>query len=566
MTKNSSPADSSPGGRRLIFPTLYNYRYQFLGNDLLAGTTLAAIAIPEQMATAQLGGFDPQIGFFAFVAGSLAFAVLGGNRFLSSGADSTITPIFAGSLAALATAGSADYLALAAALALMVGLLLMAAGIFRLGFIADLLSLPVTIGFLAGIAVHILVSQLPGILGLPAPEGPMLARIATLAGQLGQANGFTLAIGFGVLAIIALSERISGRIPGALIGLVLAGGAVTLLHLEGRGVGVLGAISVTMPAFAIPLISTSRLVSLLSLALIISIVVMVQTAATTRSFPTDPNEPPDVNGDFVGVGAGSILSGLVGAFPVNASPPRTAVVSETGGQSQVAGLAAIAIVVALLAFGSSLLHRIPNAALGGVLLFVALRIVRLNQIVTIFRQSFGEFLLILGTAAGIIVLPIEQGVGLGIALSLLHGIWTTTRARVLLFERVRGTSIWWPTSANFPGEREQGVIVGGLQAPLSFLNADQFRRDIAAALKSASGPVRLFVLEATGIVEIDFTAAQVLADIIRRCHADGIDFAIARLESIRAQKALARFGIDQLLGPDHLFHSVEEAVRALGKR
>src|SRR5579872_2886931 len=189
MTKNSSPADSSPGGRRLIFPTLYNYRYQFLGNDLLAGTTLAAIAIPEQMATAQLGGFDPQIGFFAFVAGSLAFAVLGGNRFLSSGADSTITPIFAGSLAALASAGSPDYLTLAAALALMVGLMLVSAGIFRLGFIADLLSIPVTIGFLAGISFHILMSQLPVILGLPAPEGPILARIAALSAHLGESNG-----------------------------------------------------------------------------------------------------------------------------------------------------------------------------------------------------------------------------------------------------------------------------------------------------------------------------------------------------------------------------------------
>ncbi len=564
MTNISSSGGSS-NGRHLIFPSLHNYRFRFLGSDLFAGVTLAAIAIPEQMATAQLGGFDPQIGFFAFVAGSLAFALFGGNRFLSSGADSTITPIFAGSLAAIASAGSPDYLTLAAALALMVGLMLMAAGIFRLGFIADLLSIPVTIGFLAGIAVHILMSQLPGILGLPAPEGPMLARIAALAGQLGQANGFTLAIGLGVLAIIALSERINARIPGALIGLVLASAAVVLFHLEGRGVGVLGAISATIPAFTIPVISTSHFTNLLSLALIISIIVMVQTAATTRSFPSDPHEPPDVNVDFVGVGAGSILSGLAGAFPVNASPPRTAVVSETGGRSQVAGLAGCAIVIALLAFGTSLLHRIPNAALGGVLLFVALRIIRLNQIVTVFRQSFGEFLLILLTAAGIIVLPIEQGVGIGIALSLLHGIWSTTRARVLVFERVRGTSIWWPSSANFPGEQEPGVIVAGFQAPLSFLNAHHFRNDVIAALKSASNPVRLLVLEATGIVEIDFTAAQVLTDIIRRCHGDGVDFAIARLESIRAEEALVRFGIERLLGPDHLFQSVEQAVRALGK-
>jgi len=565
---DASGATPSPAGGKAwpVFRSLANYRSQFLSRDLFAGLTLAAIVIPEQMATARLGGFAPQIGFFAFVAGSLAFAVFGSNRFLSSGADSTITPIFAGGLAALAATGSPDYLTLAAALALMVGLMLAAAGIFRMGWIADLLSIPVTVGFLAGISAHIVISQLPVILGLPAPEGAMLARLATLAGHLGDTNGFTLVIGLGVLAIIVMSEEIDARIPGALIGLALASAAVILLRLESRGVSVLGAISVSMPALAVPVISAGRLASLLSLSLIISVVIMVQTAATTRSFPTDPNEPPDVDRDFVGVGVGSIVAGLVGAFPVNASPPRTAVVCETGGRSQLAGLAAVAIVIALLAFGTSLLHRIPNAALGGVLLFVALRIIRLRQIVAICRQSLGEFLLILLTAAGIIVLPIEQGVGLGIALSLLHGIWSTTRARVQLFERVPGTSIWWPSSANLPGEQEPGVIVAGFQAPLSFLNAYHFRRDILAALKSAPAKVRLLVLEATGIVEIDFTAAQILTDIIRQCHADDIDFAIARLESLRAQDAIARFGIEALLGPDRQFHSVEEAVRARARK
>jgi len=242
------------------------------------------------------------------------------------------------------------------------------------------------------------------------------------------------------------------------------------------------------------------------------------------------------------------------------------VVSETGGRSQIAGLAAVAIVIVLLAFGARLLQQIPHAALSGVLLFVAMRIIRLGQIMAIYRQALGEFLLILLTAAAIIVLPIEQGVGIGIALSLLHGIWTATRARVLVFERVPGTSIWWPTSANIPGEREPGTVVAGFPAPLSFLNAYQFRHDILQAIKSSPQTPRLLVLEATGIVEIDFTAAQIMIDIIRKCHAAGVDFAIARLESVRAQQAMTRFGIDALLGPDRQFHSVEEAVRARGKK
>ena len=568
MADTSGSANSEGGKQRPwpVFRSLKGYRVQFLARDLFAGITLAAIAIPEQMATARLGGFSPQVGFFAFMAGSLAFAAFGSNRFLSSGADSTITPIFAGGLAALAASTSPDYPVLAAALALMVGLSLFAAGIFRLGWIADLLSIPVTIGFLAGISIHILISQLPVLLGLPVPEGPMLQRLATIIEHLPRTNVFTLVIGLGVLAIIALSERIDAQIPGALIGLVLAGAAVVLLRLESRGVGVLGAISVKMPAIAIPVISVGHLTNLVSLTLIVSVVIMVQTAATTRSFPSDPNEPPDVDRDFVGVGAGSILSALVGAFPVDASPPRTAVVSETGGRSQISGLAATAIVILLVAFGASLLRQIPNAALGGVLLFVALRIIRFEQIATVYRQSIWEFLLILLTAAAIIVLPIEQGVGIGIALSLLHGIWSTTRARVQIFERVPGTSIWWPSSANLPGEREPGIVVAGFQAPLSFLNAYHFRRDILEALKSTPQKARLIVLEATGIVEIDFTAAQILSDIIRECRSGGVDFAIARLESLRAQDALARFGINSLLGPDRQFRSVAEAIAARGKK
>jgi len=563
---SGSPGSGFAGKAWPVFASLQSYRLQFVTHDLFAGLTLAAIAIPEQMATARLGGFAPQLGFFAFLAGSLAFAMFGSNRFLSCGADSTITPIFAGGLAVLAASGDPQYLVLAAALALMVGLLLLAAGIFRLGSIADLLSIPVTTGFLAGISVHILMSQLPGILGIAAPSGPMLQRMAILATHLNETNPFTLVIGIGVLAITALSERIDARIPGALIGLALASTAVLLLGLESRGVGVLGAVSAALPALAVPDISPGRLPGLVALSLIISIVIMVQTAATTRSFPSSSDEPPDVDRDFVGVGVGSILSGLIGAFPVNASPPRTAVVSETGGRSQLAGLAAASIVIALLAFGASLLARIPNAALGGVLLFVALRIVRFNQIVAIYRQSLGEFLLIAATAAAIIVLPIEQGVAIGIALSLLHGIWSTTRARLVVFERVPGTSIWWPSSPNLPGEQEPGIIVAGFQAPLSFLNAYHFRGDVIDVLQSRAQTARLLVLEATGIVEIDFTAAQILRDLIRRCHADGVDFAIARLESIRAQAAMARFGINELLGPDHSFRSVEEAIQTLGKK
>lgn len=554
------PQDNHADGYWPLFRSLASYS---LPGDLMAGLTLAAIAIPEQMATARLGGFAPQIGFFAFMAGSLGFALLGGNRFLSCGADSTITPIFAGGLAALAAAGSPEYQGLAIALALTVGAMMLVSGAFRLGGIANLLSMPVMVGFLAGISVHIIVSQLPGVLGLGSPSGPTLDRIGVLASEFGHTNPITFCIGFGVLAVVFISEKISAKIPGALIGLVAATLATIALGLESKGVNVVGVVPGTLPRPTLPVLAPEQWVHLVPLAFVVTVVVMVQTAATTRSFPSDPDQLADVDRDFLGAGAGSVLSGLFGAFPVNASPPRTGIVAETGGQSQLAGLAAAAIVLLLLAFGTGLLRHVPDAALGGILLFVALRIIRTKQIVTIYRQSFSEFLLIVATAALIIVLPIEQGAFLGIVLSLLHGIWSTTRARLIEFERVPGTTIWWPAHKHVTGERIAGVAVIGLQAPLSFLNAPAFRSDVTKVLGTATP--QLLVLEASGMVEIDFTAAQILLDVFKACNAQGVTVALARLESVRAQEAFERFKLFDVLPKEHVFLSVDEAVRSLAK-
>ncbi len=290
----------------------------------------------------------------------------------------------------------------------------------------------------------------------------------------------TLGIGLGVLAIMLASERINPRFPGALLGLGLATALVTALGLEARGVSTLGVVAGAMPKFAFPGLFPDDLPHLAPLALIVAIVVMVQTAATTRSFASDPSRGPDVNRDFVGVGAASLLAGLIGAFPVDASPPRTAVVSETGGMTQLGALICAALALALSAFGGGLLAHVPNAALAGVLLFVAQRIVRFTTILDVWRRSGAEFALIVATMLAILVLPIQQGVAIGIILSLMHGVWTTTRANVVEFDRIPGTSIWWPRSTLERGETVPGVRVVALQAPLSFLNAYEFQRAIQA--------------------------------------------------------------------------------------
>ncbi|TIQ35857.1 MAG: SulP family inorganic anion transporter [Mesorhizobium sp.] len=535
-----------------------------LDSDLAAGITLAAIAIPEQMATARLGGFQPEIGFFAFVAGSVAFALFGSNRQLSVGADSTITPLFAGGLALVATSGSPHYLALAAMLALMVGLLVALSGVFRLGWIADLLSVPVTTGFLAGISLHIIVSQLPGLLGLPQESGETLRRIGEIAANLHFANPWSLALGLGVFAIVFIAARISARIPAALIGMVLATLAVIVFDLKRQGVEVLGALPNGLPTPEMPTVDFRDAQALVPLALLIAIVVMVQTAATSRSFAPQDGEAPYVNRDFVGVGVGSIVAGLFGAFAVNSSPPRTAIVAQTGGRSQLSGLIAAAIVLALSTFGGSLLANVPQAALAGVLMFVAQHILRWQVFAKVYRQAPGEFALILVTMIAIVVLPIETGVAIGIGLSLLHGIWGSTHTEPIELAQVPGTSVWWPPSGSSAGEQRPGVLVAAFQAPLSFVNADRFKRGLRDLIDARSDEVKLVVLEASNIVEIDYTAAQALIDTIRHCRDKGAVFAIARMESLRGQAALNRFGIADLVGTQRIFHSVDAAIKALG--
>jgi SulP family sulfate permease len=545
-----------------LFRGLRGFRFGALHSDLVAGLTLAAIAIPEQMATARLGGFSPQIGFYAFIAGTLAFAIFGASRSLSAGADSTITPIFAGAIALLAASGSPEYAALAAALSLMVGVLLIAGGVFRAGWIADLLSVPVMTGFLAGVSIHIVVSQAPALLGLPGGEGGLLTRVRAIASHLGDYNVTSLALGVATLCIVILSESISARIPGALLALAAATFAVEYFELAKDGVAVLGAIPSALPSLSVPHVSLHELLQLVGLSVIITLIVMVQTAAVSRSF-AEHGEAPDVDRDFLGVGAGSLFAGLIGAFPVNASPPRTAIVSETGGQSQFAGLTAAALILAVALYGRDLLAQAPTAALAGVLLFVAGRIFRISVMHEIFSKTKSEFALVVITVLAVALLPVQTGVALAIILSLIHGVWTTTRARLIEFERIPGTTVWWPESPKLAGEQVGGVLVVGFQAPLSFLNAYQFHHDFLRAIQRADGGLRLVVLEAGSIVEIDFTAARILWEVVSECREKGVDFALARLESVRAQDALERYGVMAAIGQGRMFHSVDEATRAL---
>jgi len=365
--------------------------------------------------------------------------------------------------------------------------------------------------------------------------------------------------------VVFLAEKLNPRIPGALIALAGATLLTTFLKLDDRGLQVLGRLHGGFPGLQLPVLNFDDALSLLGLALMLSLVVMVQTGAVTRAF--NPEEA-DVNADFIGAGAAGLAAGLFGAMPVNASPPRTALTSEAGGRSQWSGVFAAVAVLALLLFGAGLLAHAPSAALGGILLFIASRLVHVSDFRDMLKQAPGDFALALATTALIVVLPIQTGVALGIFLSLLHGVFTVARARLVPFEHVPGTTIWWPV---LPGEdaraqrSEQvpGVVVMGFPGPLTFLNIHQFHSAIQDRLAAQPGQVRVFVLEASGINEVDFTAAEILREQITKLRSQGVQVAVARLSAVHARADFDRFGLTQALGEDRIFLSVAEAVAAL---
>ena len=550
-----------------LLTSLRGYRAGWLPQDLIAGLMLAAIAIPGQLATARLGGMPPETGLYAFAAGSVAFALFGANRFMSVAADSTIAPIFAGGLAALTLAGSASYVDMAAWLALMVGGVLLGVGLLRAGWLATLLSVPVTAGFLAGIAIHIMVGELPTLLGVPGSQGHLILRLCHTLSELGSTNPYTLLLGLGVLGVTIGTTQISPRLPGALFALVGAGATVALCDLGARGVSLLGVLSVQMPHIALPAWPNAHAVGgLIPLALVVAMVCIMQTAAVAGTFPSDEGKPDDVSRDFAGVGAGNILAGWLGSFAVDASPPSTAIVSQSGGRSQIASLTAVGLMILLALLGARMMAYLPHAALSGILIYIALRLFRIKEMINIQRHGGQEILLVAASAALVIAMPIATGMLLAIVLSFLHSLYFVARPYYVELERVPGSTVWWPPSATEHGEHVPGVLVFAPAAPISFLNAERICGAINQAIASRQQPVTLLVIEASGIIDLDYTGAQTLRAALAGLQARHITVAIARLSSAAGQVQAHRTGLIATVGEDKVFMSVEEAVRKLHHR
>lgn len=550
--------------RSVLFASFRGFRGTWLSGDLVAGAVLAGIAIPEQIATARLAGMPPQAGLYAFMAGSLAFALFGSNRFVSVGADSTIAPIFASVVAATAAHGSANYVGDIMLVSLLAGGILVLAGWTRASWIADLLSVPVTIGFLAGIAVHIIIGQLPLMLGVTAGAGSLVAQLRDLLRQVPHANGYALVLGVAVLALTLAAQRVNGRIPGALIGLVGAGVAVMVFDLPARGVAVLGALPRELPTLSLPPVNNAvEVLRLLPISLTVAVVCMVQTIAVLRAFAVEKGASDDVSRDFSAVGFGSIAAGFIGGFAVDASPPRTAIVRASGGRSQLTGVIAVLVIAILILFASRLAAYLPQAAFGAVLVYIGMRLFRVRDMIRIAHRGGLEILLVAAAAFFVMFFSIQTGMVLSMVLSLVQGLYIVARPPSSQLVRVPDTTIWWPPSKGEPGACVPGVIVFAPAAPITFTNAQYVVDKLNGLVASAPETVKLVVIECSGVLDVDYTGALIWSTAIAALRAAHVDVAIARLADERAQHAALKTGLVGAVGSDRVFQSVQEAISAL---
>jgi high affinity sulfate transporter 1 len=551
---------------RWILPTLRGYRTAWLGADVLAGLGLVAVALPSQMATARLADLPAVVGLYAFVAGSVLYALIGANRHLSVGADSTIAPVLAAGVASIAAVGTSRYAAAMAFTALLVGVLLLAVGLFRLGWISELLSTPVITGILAGIAVEIVVRQLPVILGVTGGGTTTIGRLRTVLHHLDRTNGWSVAVALGVLAVIVVSHLVDHRIPGGLLALILSIVAVDAFGLASHhGVAILGAVHAGLPHVRMPSGSWVQLRKLVGPVLTVTFVCIAQTAATVRESSAGSPAFHDFNRDLIGVGAGSVAAGFLGAFAVDASPPNTAIATASGARSQLASVTAAVVVLVVLLVATAPLAHLPAAMLGATLVFIATKLFRVGELRNILVFDRLEFALASVTLLVVAVVGIEQGVAVAMILSLVDRTRRSARPRDALLGREPGTDHWIPVDIGSATQQVPGILVYLVYAPMWYGNADYLRMRVHDLVDSASTPVRAVIVDANGMSDIDYTGLQALRNLTSELAARGVTIGIARASQL-VHHDLKHGEFLQQVGPDHVFTSVEEAVTALQGR
>lgn len=541
------------------------YKPSWLGVDVLAGVTLAAVAIPEVMGYTSIAQTPVITGLYTIILPTLVFALLGSSRLLVVGADSATAAILAAGLAGLGISGlspnSTEWVAWTSLVALVCGALLVLARLLRLGFLGDFLSASVLIGFLTGVGISVLTGQLPDMLGIPKGTGNWFEQQWSTLTHLGDANGWTMAFAGGTLVIIVGCKLINRKIPGAVIAVILSIVLSNVLDASSQGVAVIGPVQGGLPPFGLPQgLDLSDIPAVMGVALSCFFLIIAQSAATSRSFAMKHRERVDINRDILGLAGANVAAGLTGTFVVNGSPTKTEILDEQRGRSQMANITMVAVVIVVVLFLTRYLTNMPVAVLAAIVFMIGLGLVDFRGLRRIRAARVSEFVIALLTAIVVFAWGVEEGIILAIVLSVLELVRRAYTPRDFL---VGVSKDGEPTyTAAEPGtESLPGLVVFRFDSRLFYANASLFVDRIQQLIAAAPSRVRWLILDCSSIGDIDYSASLNLEGLIASLHAEGRVFAIAQADP-RLLEVLAKLDTLKKFDNAHIYATVEDAVAA----
>jgi high affinity sulfate transporter 1 len=506
-------------------PALLQYRRQDLPHDLVAGLSVAAVALPVGVAYAQLAGFGPEVGLYSSILPLFAYALFGTSRQLVIGPDAATCALVAAAVAPLAAGDPAAYVSLSVTLAFVAGLLCVGASFLKLGALADFLSRPILVGFMNGIALSIVLGQLGKLLGFTVEAGGILPRLFEVISKLGLTHWPTFAVGAGSFAILAVSPRLLPRLPAALVTLVLAALAVALFQLDAAGVKVVGEVPAGLPALHFPWFSPSLLPALLSNAAGIALIAFTSMVVTARSFAVKNGYDIDVDRELAALGAANIAAAVSQGFAVSGADSRTAVSDAAGGRTQVAGLVAAAAVAIVLMFLTGPLHYVPTAALGAVLVMAAVSLVDVRSLRMLARIDRRELWLSILVTLGVVAFGAVNAILLAVVLALLRFVRLVSRPAVEILGQVPGFPGFHAVSRHADASVTEGLVLLRFNAPIVFFNAPQFKREL---LQAAQYPgTRWVVVDMLPVTMVDATGILTALEAVAELQARGVTVALA---------------------------------------
>jgi high affinity sulfate transporter 1 len=527
--------------------------------DVLAGFTLAALGIPEVLGYAKIAGMPVVTGLYTMLLPMAVFAVLGSSRHLVVAADSATAAILAAALTGLAVAGSQQYVRLAGLAALLAGTMLLLARVARLGFLANFLSRTVLVGFLTGVGIQVAVGQLPDMLGITTTGRQTPARLWDTARALPHSHPADVAISIGVILIVLAARRITRRIPGPLIAVIIAIGVSHAAHLASRGVAVVGPVPRGLPTLGLPALGWHDATALAGAAAAMFVVILAQSAATSRAYAVKHEEAFSEDTDLTGLGAANVAAAFSGTFVVNGSPTKAQMVDSAGGRSQLAQLTTAGVVLIVLVLLTGPLAYLPDAALAAVVFLIAIELIDIGGLRRILAVRKHEFAVALLTTVAVAALGVEYGIVLAVVASIVDHLRHSYSPRDSVL--VKSAAGHWQPIPVEPGARtEDGLVVYRFGTSLYYANASRLFDDIGT-LADHGGPLRWLVFDCAAIGDIDYTASAVLTRVVEYLHRRGIRFVVSTvLDPVRQQ--LDRYGISALLGPDAYHDTPGEALEA----